>query len=125
LQSNLQSATNAANTPVHLSRGLSTGAKAGIGVGVTLGILFLAAITVCAIARTRRVRRIKTLETQPNQDQFHKHELDSSADLSRICDAVELEGSATAPITVIKRKAVGITKNAPHLVGGKEVVHEK
>lgn len=119
------SATNAANTPVHLSRGLSTGAKAGIGVGVTLGFLSLAAITVCAIARTRRVRRIKTPGKQTNQDPFHKHELDSSADLSRMGDAVELEGSAMAPITVIGRKAVGITNNAPTVVDGKEVVLEK
>lgn len=56
------------------SRGLSTGAKAGIGVGVSLAALFILGLLLwCCLTRRRRSRDLPKLSNPPEQAQIAIH----------------------------------------------------
>ena len=90
---------NAPSTDSHKSMGLSTGAKAGVGVGVTLGGIALIAAAVYFIFERRRKRRNAEGLEPP---QYNKSELaapDTAANPISPQQSVNTENAANEMLT--------------------------
>lgn len=75
------------------SSDLSTPAKAGIGVGVSLGIFLLAAISLLILLRRRQQRKLAAAYNQPNRLGIPEME-DQDTSLVKRSGSLEVSGAA-------------------------------